>query len=948
MPEPSLLPERIFGLSAVDGRRAVRPGEVIHFRFRAKNGSEVPTPAALLVLVLPPGWSPLDPLEADIPSVAPGAEHSVAFRARPDVADATTAHSPIQAALHLDTLVLGSNVVPMRVFGHPRLNGPAGGVRVEPAGEGAAPGALRVAVTVVNEGDAAARAVRVVAPPPPGFAAEETAIMASCEELPVGGTLTYAYTMYPQGPAASTVCIDDAFVSYQGGRVALTTGVSALLAPEIAPPVIEAERRASRLDLRIRIANEGWVAARDVRCALDLPAGWRVLRGTMRADGAPPAIRRDNEAENGVAIALPLVPARGFVELTVVASAARPRVEGDLTVRCGSHTVTYPIPQVARRALRVAARPESAFAEPGTVVPVAVDVHNIGETPERVTVSLDDAACWSGELRAGAAAAFVARFTVPAQLGDGDLVTVAVTAAGDDGVMLTSTQFDLRTVDRPWITVDDVVWERGQTRVTIRNVGATTVRDVRLDGAGDIIAEALAPGETASILVAPAVARAASLVGHDGRSVPIGWDDQAAPVEVAAQLVAAAAARSGERLDVRLRVTGAAAVQTLRVRPRPHPAAVYIAGSTAVNGHAVVDGIEGPPLFTGDGLALYDIPAGTFVEIGWSLLPRTPGELVVAVDIEANGTAAAVEPLTIAIADAPPFGARPSALPFFIDAATVGDFSIAAPYTGEAAVLPTVAAPTGIDALPAAPDPSDPGAWTLAPPDAPAAGETSAFPSSAATATAWLTLDDARAAAIVRVLRGARGPGMIGHVPSLAVLFPSEIASGDASLDATFAGATEAIRGTYERLFVKLRIPGYGITPGDLEDAVTRRELLALLDRIANASDLPRAVGANAELYVHLDRDVVRTMRAALADAPLGGPQALAAIAALLPRYGRGDAAAAVGAYASALSAAFATACSEPSAAFAAYLSAHVAPELDAARAVAVAVLDAHNELASS
>jgi hypothetical protein len=62
MPEPGLLPERIFGLSAVDGRRTVRPGEVIAFRFRAKNGTEVPTPPALLVLVLPAGWSPLDPL----------------------------------------------------------------------------------------------------------------------------------------------------------------------------------------------------------------------------------------------------------------------------------------------------------------------------------------------------------------------------------------------------------------------------------------------------------------------------------------------------------------------------------------------------------------------------------------------------------------------------------------------------------------------------------------------------------------------------------------------------------------------------------------------------------------------------------------------------------------------------------------------------------------------
>ena len=942
MPEPSLLPERIFGLSAVDGRRAVRPGEVINFHFRAKNGSQVATPPALLVLVLPPGWSPLDPLEAEIPSVAPGAEHSVGFRARPDVADATTAHSPVQAALHLDTLVLGSNVVHMRVFGHPRLNGPASSVRIEPA-EG---DALRVAVTIVNEGDAAARTVRAVVPPPPGFGAEESAIVANVAELPVAGTLSYSYNMVPLGPAAVTVRIDDAYVAFDGGRVSLTTGASALLAPDIAAPVIEADRRASRLDLKIRIANDGWVAARDVRCALQLPAGWRVLRGTMRADGAPPAIRRDNEAENGVAMALPLVPARGFVDLTVVASASRPRIEGDLAVRCGSHTVTFPIPEVAARALRIDARPESAFAEPGADVPIAIDVHNTGETAERVIVTLDEQPCWNGELRAGAAAAFIARFTVPNHLGDGDVLPVEVSAGGDDGVQLATAAFDLRTINRPWIAIEDVVWERGQARVTIRNVGATAARDVRLDGESEILVASLAPGEIHSIVVAPSVARAASLVGHDGRTVPIGWDDQAAPVEVTAQLVAAAMARSGERLDVRLRITGAGAVQTLRVRPRAHAALAYVGGSTTVNGHAVVDGIEGPPLFSRDGLALHDIPAGTSVEIAWSLLPRTPGELIVAADVEANGVAVELEALNVKIADAPPFGARPSALPFHIDAPTVGDFSIVAPYAGEPAALPIAAAPTGIDALPAAPHPSDPRAWMLAPPDVPA-DDTCAFPATAGALIAWLTLDAVRSAAIVRVLRGARGAGMISHLPSLAVLVPNAIVSGDASLDAAFAGVSEAIRGMYERLFVKLRIPGYDVSPADLEDAAMRTELLALLERIGTSGDPANALDTRADVYVRVDRNRVRAARAALAQAPLGGPHTLAALATLLPRFGTGDAAVAVGAYASELATTFDAACAFSHEDFATYLTAQSSPDLDNARAVAVAVLDAPNELAS-
>jgi hypothetical protein len=66
-----------------------------------------------------------------------------------------------------------------------------------------------------------------------------------------------------------------------------------------------------------------------------------------------------------------------------------------------------------------------------------------------------------------------------------------------------------------------------------------------------------------------------------------------------------------------------------------------------------------------------------------------------------------------------------------------------------------------------------------------------------------------------------------------------------------------------------------------------------------------------------------------------------------LPRFGSGDAAVAVGAYAGELANTFDAACALTHDAFAAYLTSQSAPELDSARAIAVAVLDAHNELAS-
>jgi hypothetical protein len=118
MLEAALLPERIFGLAVVDGRRTVRPGAVVRFRFRARNASEIATPAARLSFVLPPGWSGLEALDAEIPPVRPGGEHVVSFSARPDIADESTAWStcasPGVRALARPPAPFASNRPPVR------------------------------------------------------------------------------------------------------------------------------------------------------------------------------------------------------------------------------------------------------------------------------------------------------------------------------------------------------------------------------------------------------------------------------------------------------------------------------------------------------------------------------------------------------------------------------------------------------------------------------------------------------------------------------------------------------------------------------------------------------------------------------------------------------------------------------------------------------------------
>ena len=913
MLEKALLPERIFGLAVVDGRRTVRPGAVVRFRFRARNASEIATPAARLSFAVPFGWSALDALDAEIPPVRPGGEHIVWFAARPDLADEATALSRFQSVLHLDDMVFGSNVVNVRVAGSARFSAPASGIRIEPA-SGVR---LRVAVDVVNEGDAAARNVRVAVPPPPGFRADAGTTVASTPELRPGAAFAFAYEMEPIAPASAIVRVDDALVTFDGGRVALMTGAAHLLAPNLLAVEIVSTRAATRLDTTIRIANDGWVPARDVSVVIELPSGWRILRGTMLADGAPAAIRRDSGVENGVTIALPFVPARGEVEVSVVSSAARPRTEGAIVVRCGSHAVEARIPGPVHRALHLEARPESPFAVPGASIAVAVDASNHGETLETVSIALDGKAAWRGEIKPGSAAAFVARFVAPQDARDGDLVSLRVEARGDDDESLAVAAVELRVVDRPWIAVDEVAVDGDNARVIVRNVGATTARDVRIDGEPDVRIPALAPGETHAIALDIAPTRDAAVVGADGMRIPIGWAVAPDVVPVEAELFLVRAIRAGQRLDVRLRCVAASALETLRVRPHPKSEAVYVAGSTTVNGYAIVDGVAGPPLLLGDGLALHQIPAGTIAEIAWSLLPRTPGDLVVAVSVEANGTIVDLADARVHVSDAAPFGVRPSALPFHIDAATVADPAAAVVVCDTPATLP--AAPAHAAAASAL---ATPGTYVL-----------------------QHTLDDARLATIRRVLGGSRGHGIVGHLPAIAVLLPTAIGA-DPTVNTALGNATESVRGVYERLFVKLRIPGYDVTPFDLEDNAARRGLLNFLRAAAAGEAMPPY--GSADLCVTISSSSLASALDALVDAPLGGSVTLAAIGSLLPRAGAGagGVVGSVGAYAGHLATELAETRAFSHDAFTSYVTMHRSSSLDAARDAAIAALDLSGVLA--
>jgi uncharacterized repeat protein (TIGR01451 family) len=126
-----------------------------------------------------------------------------------------------------------------------------------------------------------------------------------------------------------------------------------------------------------------------------------------------------------------------------------------------------------------------------------------------------------------------------------------------------------------------------------------------------------------------------------------------------------------------------------------------------------------------------------------------------------------------------------------------------------------------------------------------------------------IRLDGARLDEIGRLLQGLRSSGLVGHLFVLRLFFPDACAACDDGVSAALGVVGDRLRDVFDRLFVKLRIPGYAVCCDDLEDAALRAAIVALLDRF--------------------DDGVDDGVPAPFAAAPLGAPAVLRAMTALLP-----------------------------------------------------------------
>jgi hypothetical protein len=280
---------------------------------------------------------------------------------------------------------------------------------------------------------------------------------------------------------------------------------------------------------------------------------------------------------------------------------------------------------------------------------------------------------------------------------------------------------------------------------------------------------------------------------------------------------------AGAPLAMRLDVDVEDAIERLAIRAPQLRSARYIAGSTSVGGCAILDEAVGSPLH-GDGLVLRGVPRATRVTIGWSLLIGTaPDEsLALAVDLDADGHHYALAPLAVRVRAADAFATRPAELRYHVDAC---------------ALSPRTDAPEPVAACREVPYVDEPVA-------APA-------PATRVRTPRW---DE-----IARLLRGVRCGGLVAHVLVLRAFFP-EPDRAETGMPSALDAVGHALRDAFDRLFVKLRIPGFTVAADDLEDRGLRHALLALLE--AEGTSVCCAV---------------------LADAPLGAPVALRALLAAIP-----------------------------------------------------------------
>ncbi|HEY4440563.1 MAG TPA: hypothetical protein VGN14_08905, partial [Candidatus Elarobacter sp.] len=377
---------------------AVRPGETVTVRFDAPNVGSAPTAAGSVVFEADALLAPLGETHVAIPPVAPGERAVACVTFRLDARAGDVAPLGIGAVLSLGDARYRAAPALLAVRTAPLLNGALSGTFVAWRDDGET---LDVRATTVNEGDGAARDVRLVVPPPAGcvrIAGDEEAV---CARLEPGAQLEVAFVARVVAPPA-LLAADAAVVRAAGFAARLPVRTSERSVPQLAAPQVDVNAGRRRSTIAIAVRNDGWADASNVALTIVLARGMRVQTGGIAVDGIAIASRAPRRG-NGSAAAVASIDG-GTVSLTIAAAPARSTTRIDIETThpaaCGGGTITVEsaagtaetafVPVVAREVRLRLVRAPAPAAEAQTTDVEAVAC-NAGDGTERLRLHVDGA-----------------------------------------------------------------------------------------------------------------------------------------------------------------------------------------------------------------------------------------------------------------------------------------------------------------------------------------------------------------------------------------------------------------------------------------------------------------------------------------------------------------------------------------------------------------------------
>jgi hypothetical protein len=847
--------------------RVARPGDTVLVRFRTRNLGERATPEAIVSFELDAALEPLDALDVVLAPVEAGADLVAEIRVRVARGADDGERPSVRALLRLPDRDLATNRCAVRVHGSALLDGAQSGTFIELLD----PCTVRVRAEVRNDGDAIARDVVLALPVPVGCAGVDTEHGAErrIERIAPGEQVELAFTARIVSPIDELVADGAEVRLADGTRHPLTVRERIVPQPAIVPAVrLDVVRGGATIHGELR--NEGWVEARDVRAEIALPASMHIVEGGVAVDGVRierSAARRRNAARSAVAfasaasragvvtVAVDAIPARTARRIAVQTTYPRGARAGAVSLSAGELTAEAAFVPLVSRELRVDAAGGPRTCAPGERVALWVKILNAGDVAETVRVGLAPLAGSAGAdvmTVCRIAPAQVARAVVHADVRDdardGTMARWTLLGAADDGAPL-----------------------RCEIAVPVRERLATP------------------PAFPETMLDEPTAACVDASVHAPVRAV------------------------AGAPFPVRIVAVAADAVDELILALELPEDVAYVAGSTRIDGVAVLDRAGGSPL-CGHGLVMRGVPPGTRLVASCALiaavtLESEPRRLCARIAVNGDVREVVSEALDV---DAPDlFAVKPRGLAYHLDEraapALFDDSTLPSLNDRPAAVCEeptrgTIAAPEPAcdapgDAAPSTAQPfaatsnemNEDGFFGLALPAFSALGMPPLHDEPRAVTFA-LALDDARLAAVERALRGDAAR-LVEHLGVIRALFPDVETSGDERVAAALDAAREAIAAVYDRLYVKLRIPGFETELGDIEDAPMRRAVVRLFETLQGTGGTCIPAPARSPddgtlaktAYVMLVPSRVRGIIASFADAPYGAPAALRAILELVP-----------------------------------------------------------------